>query len=165
MVIIKVSLTRIRSARDNEAFDLKRPRGTRGKREREEVSRCRARARKRRRTKRRRRARSVRGSLLPARAMRVRAYICVRMRIGGNAYARSNEKRKCVHRTEKKLYSRGGRLACASTPLPPYSIGRLIFYSGRSRICICSGVPFPSTTLLFLSVPLLLSGRVHLSGT
>lgn len=36
MVIIKVSLTRIRSARDNEAFDLKRPRGTRGQvRERE----------------------------------------------------------------------------------------------------------------------------------
>lgn len=34
VVIIKVSLTRIRSARDNEAFDLKRPRGTCGKRER-----------------------------------------------------------------------------------------------------------------------------------
>lgn len=88
----------------------------------------------------------MRGSLLPARAMRVRAYICVRT-YGGNAYARSNEKRKCIHRTKKNCIHVEGD-SRASTPLPLYSIGRLIFYSGRSRICICSGVPFLSTLLL-----------------
>jgi hypothetical protein len=92
----------------------------------------------------------VRGSLLPARAMRVRAYICVRI-YAGNAYARSNEKRKCIHRTKKKkLHFRVEGDSRASTPLPPYSIGRLIFYSGRSRICICSGVPYPSPLSFYL---------------
>lgn len=53
----------------------------------------------------------MRGSLLPARAMRVRAYICVRT-YGGNAYARSNEKKEVYSPDQKKLHSRGGRLAC-----------------------------------------------------
>lgn len=94
----------------------------------------------------------MRGSLLPARAMRVRAYICVRT-YGGNAYA-SNEKKEVYSPDKKKLRSRGRRFACVY-PLPLYSIGRLIFYSGRSRICICSGVPFP----VYSSFSLLLSGR------
>jgi len=117
VVIIKVSLTRIRSARDNEAFDLKRPRGTRGKRE--ELTRCRARAREREEGRGERGGGKlvVRGSLLPARAMRVRAYICVRT-YGGNAYARSNEKRKCIHWTKKNCIHVKGD-SRASIPLPP----------------------------------------------
>lgn len=55
----------------------------------------------------------------------------------GNAFART--KKNCIH-----VGRRGGREARVRLPpLPLYSIGRLIFYSGRSRICICSGAPFP----------------------
>lgn len=55
----------------------------------------------------------------------------------GNVF--TGQKKNCIHVEGDSR---------ASTPLPLYSIGRLIFYSGRSRICICSGVPFLSTLLL-----------------
>lgn len=63
--------------------------------------------------------------------------------------------RKEVHSVEEKKSRRPHRRRLARVyPLPPHSIGRLIFYSGRSRICIRSGALFPFTFLsLCLSLP------------
>ena len=112
VVIIKVSLTRIRSARDNEAFDLKRPRGTRGKRERRWLD-------VEQKLDRREGGREgggkpvVRESLLPARAMRVRAYICVRRYVGMEVMPTQEvTKKESVFTGQKELHSCRGRHAC-----------------------------------------------------
>lgn len=90
----------------------------------------------------------------------MRAYICVYVCTHVERpmpTQKVTKKRKCIHRREKKAtltYTK--RDSRESIPLspplsPPHSIGRLIFYSGRSRICIRSGVPFPSFSLSLFS--------------
>lgn len=95
----------------------------------------------------------MRGSLLPAQAMRVRAYICVCIHMEAMPTQKVTKKESVFSEREKKndTHIHEGRLASVYflSPFlpPPHSIGRLIFYSGRSRICIRSGVPFPSFSL------------------
>jgi hypothetical protein len=96
-----------------------------------------------------------------ARAMRVRAYICVQRMETVPKQKESNKKKKRTHREEGGGAGGGSggtegsgtlapegdpraRLLNPLLPRPPppsCSIGRLIFYSGRSRICIRSGAP------------------------
>lgn len=93
----------------------------------------------------------VRGSLLPAQAMRVRAYICVRT-YGGNAYARSNEKRKCIHRTKKKLHSRGRKFACVYPLTSVFDWSVNILFRAESDLHMQWGsVPVYSSFSLLLS--------------
>lgn len=108
------------------------------------------------------------GSLLPAskRCVCTHTFACV------HTQRMSTQKiRKEVHSVEEKKSRRPHRRRLARVyPLPPHSIGRLIFYSGRSRICIRSGALFPFTFLsLCLSLPFsfslwpLSSLRIHAS--